>query len=217
MSSFCQDRDLLSIEPGAFVGGGFPSQRLVAGSDGVLSGTTFTSAGSDFVSAGVAPAMVVCVYTTTPSEGSAYEIISVDSATTLTVSVLRADTSADAVSPPSGSGLSFCIETFAVQIEAVSNTLAEKLRQITEVAGIDSADFADSTQLRLATAVGVLSTIFVTRAQNATDSDANWVKAEHYRDEFRTRQLQLRLTVDADGNGRAEQTRTLGNMTLRRV
>jgi len=217
MSRFCEDRDLLSVEPGVFIGGGFPGQRLVSGADGVLSGTTLTSAGSNFVSVGVAGGMVVCVYTTTPSEGNAYEVVSVDSATTLTVSVLRPDIDDDAVAPPSGSGLSFHVETFSVQIEAVSNALAEKLRQMAEVAGIESADFADSTQLRSATACGVLSTIFVTRAENAADSDSNWIKAEHYRNEFRKLQLQLRLAVDADGDGQAEQTRTLGNMTLRRV
>ncbi len=217
MSDFCQDRDLLSLEPNAFLGGVFPSQQLIAGTDGALSGTTLTSAGSNFTASAVAAGMVLCIYQTTPAEGSAYEIVSVDSATTLTASVIRADIDDDAIAPPSGSSLTFHIRTFAPQIRAVCSTLSEKLRQISETAGIDSSNFADSAQLRLATACGVLSAIFVAQADSAATHDANWTKAEHYRNEFRRLQLQLRLVVDSDGDGTPETTRTLGNVTLRRI
>ena len=57
MSMFCQDRDLLSSEPVLFIGGGFVGQELTSGSDGAISSTTFTSAGSNFTSAGVAAGM----------------------------------------------------------------------------------------------------------------------------------------------------------------
>ncbi len=217
MSSFCQDRNLLSMEPIIFIASGFPSQKIAIGSDGALSGTTFTSASSDFSSASVAAGMVLCTYTSIPAEGSAFEIVSVDSATTLTVSVLRADTDATPVAPPAGTNLLFYVRTFQPQIATVSATLSEKLRQMTEVAGIAAADFADSNQLQIATAYGVLASVFVARAENAAASDANWIKAEHYRREYQKLQLQLRLVVDLDGDGRAEQTRTLGNVALRRA
>ena len=217
MSMFCQDRDLLSGEPVIFIGGGFVGQELTSGSDGAISGTTFTSATSNFTSAGVAEGMVLCTYADSPAEGSAVEVVSVDSATQLTVSVLRADTAGDAVPPPAGAGLNFYVRTFAPQIAGISATLAEKLRQAVEVAGVSSADFADSQQLRATTATGCLSAIFVARADNAADQDANWTKAEHYRRQFARQQLQLRLAVDADGDGEAEQTRTLGNISLRRL
>jgi hypothetical protein len=38
-----------------------------------------------------------------------------------------------------------------------------------------------------------------------------------YRQEFQRLQLQLRLATDANGDGRTGQTRTLGNVVLRRV
>ncbi len=217
MSMFCQDKDLLSIEPVIFIGGGYVGQELAVGADGALSGTTFTSAGSNFQSAGVAAGMVLCTYADNPAEGSAAEIVSVDSATQLTVSVLRADAADDPVAPPAGTGLGFYIRTFAAQIANISETLAEKLRQMAEVAGITKADFADSQQLKMTAAAGCLSSIFVARSDNATDRDANWTKAEHYREKFVRQQLQLRLAVDADGDGQAEQTRTLGSITLRRL
>jgi len=217
MTGFCQDRDLLSVEPIIFLVSGFPSQELAAGSDGVLSGTTFTSASCDFEAAGTQPGMVLCTYTTCPSEGRALEILAVQSATTLTVSVLRGDDEATSVPPPSGQNLSFYIRTYNSQVRTTSSMLSEKLRQLAEVAGIDTADYADSAQLRITAVYAALGDIFVARAENAAAYDANWIKARHYCNESRRLQLQLRLVVDADGDGLAEQTRTLGNMTLRRA
>jgi hypothetical protein len=215
--SFCQDRDLLCIEPIIFLSGGAAGRQLVIGSDGVISGTTFTSAGSDFVSAGLEAGMVLCTYDTIPAEGRAWEILSVDSATTLTISVLRVDADAPAVAPPAGTGLSFYVRSYGPQIQNVSDTLAEKLRQLSQVAGIASADFADSVQLRVTTAHGALAGLFLARADNARPHDANWIKAEFHRAEFLRCQDQLRLAVDTDGDGVAEETRTLGNVYLKRI
>jgi len=217
MDLFCTDRDLLAIEPLIFLLGGGPAQELAAGEDGAISATTFSSAASNFGAAGVEPGMVLAASPGAPAEGAAYEIVSVDSPTTLTVSVLRADGEADAVAPPSGIELRFHVRTYRPQIHNVSATMAEKLRQIVEVSGVASADFADSAQLAPACAHGVLATVFVARAESASPADANWIKAEHYRREFLRLQLQLRLAVDADADGVAERTRTLGNVSLRRV
>ncbi len=140
-----------------------------------------------------------------------------DSATSLTVSVLRADTNAEAVAPPSGQDLRFYVRTFAPQIRAVSQAMGEKLRQMAELSGIKAADFADSVQLRQAAANGVLSSVFIARAQSAGAADTNWIKSEHYRKRFGQLQLQLRLSADADGDGRADKTRTLGHVTLKRI
>ena len=161
--------------------------------------------------------MVLCTYTTTAAEGSAYEVVSVDSPTTLTVSVLRADTGGAAVPPPAQSGVSFHVRTYSAQIHTVSAAMGEKLRQMAEVSGVAAADFAESAQLRLTAAYGTLAEVFVARADNAQPSDANWTKAQHYRQLHRNLQLQLRLVADTDGDGQAEQTRTLGNVTLRRT
>lgn len=217
MNSFCQDRDILGIEPVIFIGGGFPSQQISSGSNGVMAGTTFTSGGSDFAADGIAAGMVLCTHTGAPAEGNACEIISVGSQTSMAVSMLRADTDATATPPSAGTGLSFFVRTFLPQIRDVSDTLAEKLRQISESQGIAQADFADSRQLRITAAYGVLASVFVARAENATSADANWIKAEHYRREFARSQNQLRLAIDIDGDGTAESTRTLGNVTLRRL
>jgi hypothetical protein len=216
MNSFCQDRDLLGIEPIVFLASGFPAQELIRGTGGTMSGTTFTHSPGGFVGAAVAPGMVLCTYATTPSEGGACEIVSVQSATQLVVSVLRADEQASAVAPPAGTNLGFFVRTFAPQIRAASDALAERLRMLSEAAGVSAEDFTDSAQLRQAAACGALAAVFTARAEGAAPSDANWIKAEHYRREYQRLTSRLRLAVDADGDGKAERTRTLGNVTLRR-
>jgi len=217
MNDFCQDRDLLTLEPGVFLGAALAGQNLLTGTDGTFDATTFSSESSDFQTAGVESGGVLCVYATTPSEGLAIEIVSVDSSTELTVSVLRSDPQGTPTPPPSGADLRFHIRTYRPQIRCLSESLAEKLRSMAEVQAVGTADFADSAQLRIATAHGVLAAIFVARAENAAENDANWIKAQHYRSEFARLQSQLRLAVDADGDGVAERTRALGNVNLRRL
>ncbi len=217
MDPFCNDRDLLAIEPMVFLSDADVGQLLVTGSDGAISQATLTSASSDFVAAGIAAGMVVVIYAATPANGAAYEVVSVDTATTLTLSVLRNDLSGSAVAPPAGTGLTFSVRSFAALTTDLSATLAEKLRLATESAGIASIDFADSAQLSRTMAYGVLASLFVARAEQANATDVNWAKATYYREQYEAMQLTLRLAADVDGDGAAEETRTLGNIQLRRL
>lgn len=217
MQLFCQDKHILAVEPGAYLSAGQPARQLAAGTDGQLSDTTFTSVSADFNDAQVAAGMVLTVHRGVPSEGVALEVVSVDSATTLTVSVLRLGEDDPAIAPAAGTGLSWFVQSLGPQIADVSAQLAEKLRQLNEAAGVQSATFADSAQLRLTTAYGVLAAVYATRSSGPDARDANAFKARYYREQFARQQLQLRLAVDADGDGLAEQTRTLGHVRMRRV
>lgn len=216
MNEFCQDKDLLAMEPILYLGAGRSAQQLITAIDGTVVGTTLASTSSDFHSAGVAPGMVVTLFSSSSAEGQSFEIASVDSATHLTISVLRADAT-DPLIPPQASGNFFFVRTYRAQIQRVSQDLSEKLRQISEVTAVRAADFADSNQLRLTTAHGALAAIYAARAEAAVTADANWAKSEFYRNQFLRLQLLLRLAVDQDGDGFARQTRSLGNVSLRRV
>lgn len=216
MNNECTDRDLLAVEPILYVGGGLPAQVLAAGADGEIADGVFTREAADFVAAGVEEGMALCVWATTASEGAAYEVVGVRSPTQLAVSLLRADRDVPPLSPPDQSGLSFRVQTFVPQIRGVAAALAEKLRQLAEAAGVEFAGFVDSSQLRQVIVYGALAGIFAARAASPA-AEVNWIKAEHYRRMFREAQAQLRLAVDADGDGMAEQTRSLGHVTLRRA
>lgn len=217
MELFCQDADLLRIEPRVFLDGGPCAQALETGADGQIAGATFTSAGSDFAATGVAAGMALRTDAPGDPEGRAVEIVSVDSPTALTVSLSRASADDDPVPPPAGTGLSFRVLTCRAQTADVSRELADRLRRAVEAAGVSRADFADAPQLAAACAHGVLAAVFTAAAENASEADARWLKAEHYRDEYRRRQLRLRLAVDVDADGFAERSRTLGHVVLRRV
>ena len=61
-----------------------------------------------------------------------------------------------------------------------------------------------------------LAAVFVSRARDGSPSDANWLKAEHYRREFERLASSLQLTPDPAG-GPSGGMVTMGNVTLRRV
>ncbi|GAF83904.1 unnamed protein product, partial [marine sediment metagenome] len=95
MLSFSNDVDILKYEPVLFGQLHFPGQVLIEGTGGELDGTTFTKTGEDFESAGVLAGGVVYLQDSEGDLDGAYEIVSVDSATELTVSVVRADSDGD--------------------------------------------------------------------------------------------------------------------------
>lgn len=161
MNPTCQDRDLLCLEPVVYLHGGVPGQTLATATDGVLTGVTFTSPSSDFLSAGVAPGMVLCVTQSTPAEGSVLEIVEVQSAVALTVSILRESPDSPPVAPLPATGLTFHVRTFAAQISRSAAELAECLRRTEEATESQVPTFADSAQLRDAVAHGALADVFV--------------------------------------------------------
>lgn len=215
----CNDRDLLAVEPVLFLGAAQPAQTLAAGSNAEIAAGQLHAPTADFLHAGILPGMAVTVWTTTASEGNAYEIVSIESPNQLTLSILRADTAVPVLPPPPQTGLNFHILTYLPQIQTVTSALAEKLRLICESAGVDfqSGSFADSPQLRQTITYGCLGDIFLVRSQSSAPGDSNWIKAQHYQHLFRDCQIRLRLAVDPGSSGAASQTRSLGNVNLRRV
>ncbi len=217
MTPFCHDRDLLLLEPRLFDQGPFRAQRRAAGSDGLLSGTTFTSASADFLSTGLEAGMVLLLYLGTTGEPEGYEVLAVPDAHSLTLSVPRASADAPAQAPVLGAGPhSWAVLSFAPQIAAASADLAERLATMGETAGLEPADFAASDQLRALAAVATASAIYRALADQAGPADPRWVKADHYDAQLAQRLPRLRLVQDADGDGRPERTRTLSHVTLRR-
>jgi hypothetical protein len=215
MNRYCQDKDLLAIEPLLFADDDLAGQPFLRGSEAQLSGTDFHCEGVDFLAAGIEAGMVLRTYSNTPSEGHRLEIVSV-TASSLTVSVLRSSAEQTPIATVlDEEETNFAIHSYDLRIRIVSEMLAEKLRRICE-SDLSIVEFIDSQQLRQATVYGVLSEVFIARSESGDAKDAHWLKAEYYRQRFQKLLLQLRLAVDANGDGIAEKTRSLGNVTLRR-
>jgi hypothetical protein len=208
MVSFSSDVDILKYEPVLFGELHLSGQVLAAGTGGTLSGTTFTASGADFASAQVSAGGVVYMHTADGSLDGAYEIVSLDSSTQLSVSVIRSDSDAAAVAPPSATGISYRVSTFVPQAGEVGFRLTEhfgiKPGNPASIYGAD--DVLDTDVLRRASVFGVISSVYAMLASKAKDENF-WKKSLHYQKLFERAKERCRLSIDIGSDGVADVTR----------
>lgn len=216
MTAFSHDKDLLRYEAAIFADLYFPSQVLCEGAGGVLSGTTFTKTGADFVAAGVRPGGVICIRDATGSVDTACEIVSVDAADQLTVSVLRGGDDDAPIPPPQSNALHYRISTFDPQAQQIARELTEHLGirpgRPDSLYGVE--DVVDATVLRQAAAYGVLAQIFATLADDETAADGLWDKSRHYRRLYEAARQRCRISIDAGADGIIEKRIVGGSARL---
>ena len=200
MLVFSKDVDILRYEAALFGGLHFPWQVLCQGTGGALGGTTFSKTDENFTAAGVQAGGVIYLQDSGGLDG-AYEIVSVDLAESLTVSVARADENGSAVSPGAGSDVSYRVCTFAPQAN-------EALFALTQYFGItpghpnsvyDIDDVVDTSVLRQASVYSVIAAIYAALAGRDGD-DGFWKKSLYYKKLFEQSRQRCQLTVDIDGD-----------------
>jgi hypothetical protein len=211
MAVFSSDADILKYEPVLFGELHLPGQVLASGNGGVLDGTSFTVSGADFASAGVSAGCVVYLQSSggEPGPDGAYEIVSVESATEMIVSVVRVDSSNSAVAPPAGESIAYRICTFAPQANEVGLQLAEYFNIGQGEDQIDADDIVDKDALKRVSVFGVLSILYAMHG-NRMDGEHFWQKSLHYKRLFEKAREGCRVDVDTDSDGLAEQTRIGG-------
>jgi hypothetical protein len=215
MASFSDDVDILRYEPALF-GELYPAgQVLVAGTGGALSGTTFTASSADFVSAQVATGGIVYLRSEDGGLDGAYEIVSVDAATQLTVSVVRSDSNDDAVPPSAATDISYRISTFGPQASEVGFRLMEYfgIGPGDPSSDMDVEDILDTDVLRGASVFAVISSIYATLASKANDENF-WKKSSYYRRLFEKARERCRLSIDVDSDGVADATKSGASIRL---
>ncbi len=158
MVQFSQDVDILKWEPNLFCDLAWPSQTLCEGDDGELSGTTFTSSSGSFDSCGLSSGKVIYLNDNDGINGC-YEIVSVDSATQLTVSVLRGDDEGDLIAPPSGSGIGYRVSTFDPQAQEVTYNILSYF----DIKADETENILANDALRQASVYAVMSVVFAER------------------------------------------------------
>jgi len=217
MVTFSSDVDILKYEPALFSELYPAEQVLISGSNGTLSGTSFTAAGADFVSAGVSAGGVIHLQSSDGALDGAYEIVSVDSATQLTVSVIRADSQAEAIAPPAASDVSFMLCTYGPQANETGFRLTEYfgIQPGNPQSDIAPGDILDSEVLKQASVFGVICSVYAMLASNAGDENF-WKKSLHYQRLFEKARQRCRLAIDTDSDGDGEFTRLGGAVRLRR-
>ncbi|MDD5064717.1 MAG: hypothetical protein PHQ35_08185 [Phycisphaerae bacterium] len=209
MVKFANDVDILKYEPALFGELHLPWQVLAAGSGGVLSGTTFTASGADFVNAQITAGQVIHLHSADDSLDGAYEIVSVNSATELTVSVVRTDSGDEPIAPPAATDITYRISTFGPQAGEAGFQLTEYfgIRPGNPASDIDAEDILDADVLRTASVFAVISSIYTMLANNAEDENF-WKKSLHYQKLFEKVRERCRLSIDTDGDGTADTTKS---------
>lgn len=208
---FATDRDLLVLEPNLFRDVGWLGQRLVQGT-GSVSGTTLTVAGVDLAALGVTAGHVVVV------DGASLEVIARLSATTLTVSRVRAEADSAVVPPAAGTGLAVVITTFRPQIALVHRQVLRMLGVAAvgeDAAGeISEAQIVNAEDLRLVEAAGALHIVLASAAALAGPQSALGQRAEAFKRMFAAERGRVSARIDVDGDGVADAQRYLNAMQL---
>ncbi len=215
MATFSNDVDVLKWEPVLFGELHLPSQVLASGTGAALDGTTLTAAEADFVGAGIAAGSVIYLRSADGMLDGACEIVSVDSATELMVSVVRADTADAAVAPPPDNDIAYRVSTFAPQA-------VEAAFELTQCFGIQPGDptseitienILDTEGLRRASVLRVISKVYAMWASRPA-GDHFWQKGLFYEQLYEKARQRCRVTVDLGGDGVSDVLRVGGAIRL---
>jgi len=216
MLAFSSDVDILKYEAVLLGDLHFPWQVLCEGAGGEVSGTTFSETSEDFVSAGVGAGGVIYLQSLDGKLDGAYEIVSVDSATELTVSILRADGEGSAVGPGDASDVSYRVSTFGPQANEVGFELTQYfgIRPGNPDSEYDAGDILDTSVLRQASVYAVLASVYATLGSRAGGDDNFWKKSLHYQKLFEKAKERCRLSIDINDDGISDRMNVGGSIRL---
>jgi hypothetical protein len=215
---FSTDSDILKYEAVLFSDLYFPWQELCKGVDGELNGTVFSSQSQNLVSSGVQAGGVIYLRSGDGTLDGCFEIVSVNSSSELTVSVLRTDRDGLAIAPPTGgSGISFRVSTFGPQC-------SEMLFELTRYFGIGPGnpdsdygvdDIVDTNVLRQASVYAIIASVYATLGSRTGDQ-GYWKRSLYYKKLFEKAKESCRVSIDIDSDGIAEITKPGDSIKLLR-
>jgi hypothetical protein len=217
MTSFSNDTDILRYEPILFGQLHLQGQVLLSGENCILNGTSAFAEGADFISADIEPGCVIYLRSGDGGLDGAYEIVSVDSAENLTVSVVRSQSSDPAIAPPDGSGIFFRVTTYRPQIAEVGLQLTEYFGIRPGVPGseIGVEDILDTGVLRTASTFAVISSVYAMLGSNSNKKNF-WNKSLHYKKLFEKARERCRLSIDLGNDGVVDITQSGASVRLLR-
>ena len=208
------DRDLLAMEPLLFQEILFASHKRLEVSDAAITGTTLTSASADFESVQLDGGDVILV------GDLPCEVVSRNSATSLTVSLLRDRLSDNPIAPGNGSSLTVVHRTFGPHASQVHDELLRLL-------GIDPDGHSEVTEdaivslsiLRDLEVLLTLARLYESAIAVSSPDDADLLrnKAASYLRRFREAARSAVIHLDLDGDGHADAVRDLRSIGLVRV
>jgi hypothetical protein len=215
--TFSTDSDLLLWEPSLLSEAAFMSQTLIAGTAD-LSNTTLTIAGGDLQTSHVQAEQVVVLG---GSISGCFPIVSVDSATSMTISILYEGIWHDqATRTPSRVGsataLTFAVRTFYAQRRLVADLLRRSVGIETIEADVVPPAILNPDALRRANVLGTLQMIYSALAAAAAAPEVYQIRADLYERLYRRELSGCAVHLDTDADGRVDTIRRPGVITLRR-
>jgi len=195
MKSFSNDADILRHETILFGDLHLRVQVLASGAGGIVSGTSFIVPGASFVSAGVESGHVIFLQRAGTIDGF-YEVVSVDSQTQLTVSVLRSDRNEPAKAPPEATEVSYRVCSYSPQAHDVFLRLCAHFG----ITAAQAATIPDTTTLRRASVYLTLATVFASIASREGFEQEYLDKSDRYTEMFLQAVEACEFAANIDGN-----------------
>jgi hypothetical protein len=218
MTNFSTDADLLKWEPALAREIVVDHQCLTHGSGATSSGLTVTATSGQFATSQVRPGHVIHLAGVAQGVDGFYEVLSVEGETSLTASVVGAK-AGEWIPLPTATGLDFDIQTFDPQHEEARWALLARFGLETDAAE-PAADLerwiTQRRALGRASVALVLATIYRGQATSGPEASGLARKAEHYARLYEDEVGRARVALDRDGDGRADDVRSLASHRLRR-
>jgi len=216
MTPFCTDIDLLHWEPNIFRDAAFASQTLMSGTANI-SGSSLTISSGSFVDSHIEPNQVVVL---SGAVAGSFPVLAVNSATSLTVSVLYDKLFDD---PPvagpiaTATGINFVIRTFWPQRSVISEILQQSAGLIPGDPRTAGATIINLAVLRRPCVLGSLQLIYsaLSAIADAPKEYAN--RADLYERLYRSAMRSTLVQIDLNGDGIADCSRRLNNIELVRT
>jgi hypothetical protein len=197
----------------------FAGQELTSGNGAAISNSKLNALGANFINAQIAAGMVVYLQSEDGSVDGGYEVVAIDSATELTISVLRADNQTQAIMVPDSSDVSYRICTYQAQSNEMFLRLTQHfgLRPGIADGKYSVDDILDTSVLKQVSVYGILSLVYATLADDANQAkESRWKKSEYYRQLYEKALQRCRVTIDLGDDGVADSVLSGASVRLLR-
>jgi len=147
----------------------------------------------------------------------AYEVVSVDSETELTVSVLRPDYDGSLKGLPEASSVSYRVSTYGPQARQVMLELTNYfgIAPGDGVSEINADQIVDLEGLKQISVYAVIAGVYATLA-GKEDDEGFWKKSMHYHRLFEKVRERCKLSFDVNGDGKPDSSAAGGSIKLTR-
>jgi hypothetical protein len=195
MKAFSNDSDILRYEPVLFGDLYLRVNLVAAGTGAAVSGTRLTAPGASFISAGVQAGGAVYLSNAAGTINGVYEIVSVDSPTELTISIVRNSRDDPARPPAAATDVAYRVCSYAPQ----ANEVFVRLCAYFGIAAEQAAAISDTSVLREASVYLTMAMVFTAIASREGYAQQYLDKSDFYTGRFLKALDRCAFTVNPTG------------------